>query len=175
MLDEATRTAILKLKKQGHGSRKIAKALGVGRDTVRRVISSGSAAVPALVRDELADPYREQILELHAQYQGHLGRVHEKLLQAGATLSYPALTAFCRRHGIGTTPAAPAGHYTFTAGSEMQPAGSTSKSTCSASIRRKGRRVAAPQQMHRTDLRCSRTTGDASNRPICGSAGNPSS
>jgi hypothetical protein len=120
MLDEATRTTILKLHEQGHGSRRIAKALGVGRDTVRRVISSGSAAVPALVRAELADAYREQILELYAQYQGHLGRVHEKLLQAGATLSYPALTAFCRRHGIGTTPAAPAGHYTFTPGSEMQ-------------------------------------------------------
>ena len=106
MLDEATRTTILKLHEQRHGSRRIAKTLGIGRDTVRRVISSGSAAVPALVRAELADPYREQILELYAQYQGHLGRVHEKLLQAGATLSYPALTAFCRRHGIGTTPAA---------------------------------------------------------------------
>jgi hypothetical protein len=120
MLDEATRTAILKLKEQGHGSRKIANALGVARSSVRRVMGSGSARVPELIRAELADAYREQILELHARYEGHLVRVHEALTQAGAELSYPALTAFCRKHGIGTTPAPPAGHYEFRPGSEMQ-------------------------------------------------------
>jgi hypothetical protein len=120
MLDEATRTAILKLKEQGHGSRKIANALGIARSSVRRVIDSGSVRVPGLVRAELADAYREQILELYARYEGHLVRVHEALIQAGAELSYPALTAFCRKHGIGTTPAPPAGHYEFRPGQEMQ-------------------------------------------------------
>lgn len=120
MLDEATRCAILKLKDQGHGSRKIAHALGVARASVRRVIDSGHAQVPELKRVELADPWREQILELHARYRGHLGRVHEALCQRGATLSYQALTGFCRRHGIGTTPPRPAGRYHFNAGSEMQ-------------------------------------------------------
>ena len=48
MLDEDTRTAILRLHAQGHGSRKIARALGVARDSVRRIISSGSASVPPL-------------------------------------------------------------------------------------------------------------------------------
>jgi hypothetical protein len=120
MLDEATRTAILKLKEQGHGSRKIAHALGVARSSVRRVIDSGSVRVPGLVRAELADAYREQILELYTRYEGHLVRVHEALIQAGAELSYPALTAFCRKHGIGTTPAPPAGHYEFRPGQEMQ-------------------------------------------------------
>jgi hypothetical protein len=71
---------------------------------VRRVIGSGSAAVPASVRAELAEPCRERILELYARYQGHLGRVHEELTQGGAALSYPALTAFCRKHGIGSAP-----------------------------------------------------------------------
>ena len=120
MLDEATRTAILKLHEQGHGTRKIAHALDVARATVRQVIDSGSAAVPPLVRAELAEAYREQILELYARYEGHLGRVHEALGRAGAALSYPALTAFCRRHGIGTAPPAPAGRYLFTRGQEMQ-------------------------------------------------------
>jgi hypothetical protein len=120
MLDESTRTAILKLKEQGHGSRMIAKALSIARSSVRRVIGSGSARVPELVRAELAEAYREQILEFHARYEGHLVRVHEALTQAGAELSYPALTAFCRKHGIGTTPAPPAGHYEFHPGSEMQ-------------------------------------------------------
>ena len=43
MLDEATRTAILKLHEQGHGSRTIAQAVGVARATVRQVIDNGSA------------------------------------------------------------------------------------------------------------------------------------
>jgi transposase len=120
MLDEATRTAILKLKSQGHGTRKIAQAVGVARSTVRQVIDQGSAEVPPLVRAELAEPYREQLLELYARYQGHLGRVHEELTRAGAALSYPALTAFCRKHGIGTAPPPPAGRYTFSQGQEMQ-------------------------------------------------------
>jgi transposase len=116
MIDEATRTAILKLKSQGHGSRTIAKAVGVARSTVRQVIDSDSAEVPALVRAELAEPYREQILELYARYQGHLGRVHEDLTSAGATLSYSALTAFVRKHGIGRAPPLPAGRYWFPQG-----------------------------------------------------------
>ena len=117
MLDEATRTAILKLHEQGHGSRMIARTLATARSTVRRVIGSGHAQVPPLVRTQLAEAWREAILELYARYEGHLGRVHEELLQRGATLSYPALTAFCRKHGIGTAPPLPAGRYDFTAGS----------------------------------------------------------
>lgn len=120
MLDEATRAAILKLHEQGHGSRSIACALGVARASVRRVIGSGRIELPELNRAQLAEPWREQILELYRRYQGHLGRVHEELTARGAALSYPALTAFCRRHSIGTTPPRPAGHYEFAAGQEMQ-------------------------------------------------------
>lgn len=120
MLDEATRMAILKLGEQGHGSRMIARTLGAARSTVRRVLSSGQAEVPPLERVERADPWRELILELHTRYEGHLGRVHDGLLERGAQLSYPALTAFCRKHGIGSVPALPAGRYEFAAGSEMQ-------------------------------------------------------
>lgn len=116
MLDEATRCAILELHARGHGSRKIAHSLGVARSTVRRVIDSGQAQVPPLERAELAEPWREQILTLQHRYAGHLGRVHEALLAQGASLSYPALTAFCRRHGLGCAPPMPAGHYEFAAG-----------------------------------------------------------
>ena len=116
MLDEATRTAILKLHSQGHGSRAISQALKVARASVRRVVHSKRVQVPPLRRTELAEPWREQILELQERYQGHLGRVHEQLLERGATLSYQALTSFCRKHDIGSTPALPAGHYTYRAG-----------------------------------------------------------
>jgi Homeodomain-like domain len=94
VLDEDIRTAILRLHAQGHGNRRIAHALGIARDSVRRIISCGSATAPPLVRAQLAEPWREQILELHARYEGHLGRVHDALTQSGAAISYPALTGF---------------------------------------------------------------------------------
>jgi hypothetical protein len=47
-------------------------------------------------------------------------RVHEELVAAGADLSYPALTAFCRRHGIGQASPEPVGHYHFDPGAELQ-------------------------------------------------------
>jgi hypothetical protein len=47
-------------------------------------------------------------------------RVHEELLESGAGLSYPALTAFCRRHGIGYQPPVAAGQYEFAPGAELQ-------------------------------------------------------
>jgi hypothetical protein len=47
-------------------------------------------------------------------------RVHEELRAGGAELSYPALTAFCRRHGIGYQPPVPAGRFEFAPGEELQ-------------------------------------------------------
>lgn len=120
MIDETTRTAILKLKEQGHSLRKIAKSVGVSRDTVAKVIASGVSTVPRLARTHRAEPHRDQLLALYARYQGHLVRVHEELTKSGAQLSYPALTAFCRKHEIGKAPAPPAGRYTFERGQEMQ-------------------------------------------------------
>jgi hypothetical protein len=43
-----------------------------------------------------------------------------ELLAGGAQLSYAALTAFCRRHGIGYQPAVAAGQYAFAPGEELQ-------------------------------------------------------
>ena len=47
-------------------------------------------------------------------------RVHEELVADGAALSYQALTAFCRRQGIGQESLAPTGRYHFEPGVEMQ-------------------------------------------------------
>jgi hypothetical protein len=47
-------------------------------------------------------------------------RVHEELLAGGAELSYSALTAFCRRHGIGQKPREAAGQFAFQPGEELQ-------------------------------------------------------
>jgi len=76
--------------------------------------------VPEIDRPEKAEPYRQQILELLASCKGNLVRVHEELVIAGAELSYPALTGFCRRHGIGQEPVVPSGRYHFEPGEELQ-------------------------------------------------------
>ena len=94
--------------------------LRISRVAVRKVLRSNSTAVPELQRSEKAEPYRQQILELFETCKGNLVRVHEELVAAGAELSYPALTAFCRRHGIGYQPPVAAGQYDFAPGEEMQ-------------------------------------------------------
>lgn len=120
MLDEVTRSAILRLRDEGHGTRRIAKALGISRAAVRGVVERGSADVPRLARTELAEAHRAEILELYHSCKGNLVRVHEELIAGGATLSYQALTAFCRRHGIGHEAKPPVGRYHFEPGQEMQ-------------------------------------------------------
>jgi len=120
MLNRSQRTTILELAGQGVSKREIARALGVSRLSVRRVLRARSAEVPELDRGEKAEPYRQQILELMHQCKGNLVRVHEELVAGGAELSYQALTAFCRRHGIGQPPVVAAGRYEFEPGEEMQ-------------------------------------------------------
>jgi transposase len=120
MLDQSTRNAILKLGSNGHGPRAIARALNVSRGAVRKVLASESAEVPRLVRAQKAEEYREEIVAQFARCKGNLVRVHEELIARGAIVSYQALTAFCRRHGIGYAPPKPSGSYYFAPGQEMQ-------------------------------------------------------
>jgi transposase len=120
MLDQSTRAAILQLQQRGHSIRGIARAMKLSRNAVREVLRSATEVVPHLVRPEKAAPYREQILELYARCKGNLVRVHEELLAEGAQVSYSALTAFCRRQGIGQPPKVPIGEFHFPPGREMQ-------------------------------------------------------
>ena len=120
MLSQSQRTTILELYAQRVSKREIARALKVSRLTVRKVLRSNSAAVPPLLRPEKAEPYRQQILELMDTCQGNLVRVGEELAARGLKLSYSALTAFCRRHGIGQPPVVAAGRYSFQPGEELQ-------------------------------------------------------
>ena len=110
MLSQAQRTTILELNAQQVSKREIARVLGISRVAVRKVLRSNSTALPELHRAEKAEPHRQQILELFDQCKGNLVRVHEDLVAAGAEMSYPALTAFCRRHGIGYAPPVPREH-----------------------------------------------------------------
>jgi hypothetical protein len=120
MLSQSQRAAILELNTQKVSKREIARVLKISRLTVREVLQSGSTEVPAFARAEKCDPYRQQILELLPSCKGNLVRVQEELAASGANLSYSALTAFCRRHGIGQAPIVAAGRYHFSPGEEMQ-------------------------------------------------------
>ena len=116
MLSQAQRTAILELSAKGVAKREIARLMKVSCLTVRKVLRLNSTNVPEIPRAEKAEPYRQQILGLLVICKGNLVRVHEELAASGAALSYPALTAFCRRQGIGQSPIQPAGHYDFEPG-----------------------------------------------------------
>jgi transposase len=120
MLSQAQRITILELHTQGVSKREIARVLEISRVAVRKVLKSNSTTVPELHRPEKAEPYRQQILELFSRCKGNLVRVHEELAASGAEMSYQALTAFCRRHGIGQTPPVAVGQYHFAPGEEMQ-------------------------------------------------------
>jgi hypothetical protein len=87
---------------------------------VRKILRSNSNNVPEIRRPEKAEPWRQQILDLLASCKGNLVRVHEELQVSGAAMSYQALTAFCRRQGIGQTPVVASGQYHFEPGVEMQ-------------------------------------------------------
>src|SRR5271165_4328364 len=120
MLSQAQRTTILELNAKQVSKREIARVMGISRVAVRKVLRSNSNAVPELHRTEKAEPHRQQILGLFDRCKGNLVRVHEELLAGAAQLSYTALTAFCRRHGIGYAPPTPAGQYAFAPGEEVQ-------------------------------------------------------
>jgi transposase len=120
MLDGDERTAILKLASNGRGAREIARALGVSRNAVRRVLRSGQAEVPTLERPEQLGEHLARVQELHRRCEGNLVRVREELERAGIATGYSSLTAFCRRHGIGVIEKTRVGRYRFAPGEEMQ-------------------------------------------------------
>jgi transposase len=52
-------------------------------------------------RQNKAEPYRTQIIDLCSRYRGNVHRVYMELIAQGAHLSYGALTSFVRRNRIG--------------------------------------------------------------------------
>src|SRR5471032_1360524 len=99
MLSQAQRSAILEMNAQQVSIREISRLLKLSRQVIRQVLHSKSTQVPEIHRAEKAEPYRQQILDLLSSCKGNLVRVHEELTAGGASLSYQALTAYCRRKG----------------------------------------------------------------------------
>lgn len=120
MLDLATRTAILRLRAEGHGTKRIARELRVSRASVKRVLASGEATVPPMRRPVALDEHVDKIRALHAICRGNWVRVHEELAAQGIVVGYSSLTRFCRHAGIGTVEKRRVGRYRFEPGEEMQ-------------------------------------------------------
>jgi len=120
MLDRDSRAAILVLREKGRGIRAIAKTLKISRDTVREVLASGQAEVPAMKRAETLEPHLDRVRALYGSCNGNLVRVHEELVAEGVDISYSAVTSACRRHKIAETPKQRVGRYEFEPGQEMQ-------------------------------------------------------
>ncbi len=120
MIDRDVRAAVLTLHGRGLGATEIARALGLARNTVRSVISSGSVEVPRLERPEQLESHVALIRNLHADCGGNRIRVHEELVARGIEVAYSTLTGFCRRHGLGEKEKRRVGRYEFEPGEEMQ-------------------------------------------------------
>lgn len=120
MIDAEKRTAIICLNREGYGIRRIGRALGVSRNTVRRVLVHGTAEISGLERPGQLDEQLDLVRELYTLCEGNLVRVGEKLADDGIDVGYSTLTAFCRRHDIGRKPKLPAGRYVFAPAEEMQ-------------------------------------------------------
>jgi transposase len=101
MIDADKRKAVYLLHKEGMEGRQIARRLGLGRNTVRRIIALGGALPPAVRREKQPlDP--ELLRRLYAECEGWIQRVHEKLAEeAGVRVPYPTLTRKLRALGIG--------------------------------------------------------------------------
>lgn len=101
MIDADKRKAVFLLHREGMGAREISRRLGLGRNTVRRMIALEGARPPVVRREKQPlDP--ELLRRLYTQCDGWIQRVHEKLAEEeGVAIPYPTLTRKLRTLGIG--------------------------------------------------------------------------
>jgi hypothetical protein len=100
MLNRQTRGAILRLHKEGHSLRHISRLLSLSRDSVRAVVRIGSDEPPIIHRQRKLDAHRERIRQMLWEFGGNVVRVHRALADAGTTVGYRTLTAFCRNNQL---------------------------------------------------------------------------
>src|SRR5215471_13881463 len=100
MLDKQTRGAILLLHRKGHSLRCISRLLSLSRDSVRQVAKLGSDEPPIIHRPRKLETHRERIVQLLAAFDGNVVKVHRALADAGTTVRYSTLMAFCRKNHL---------------------------------------------------------------------------
>lgn len=123
-IDEATRSVIIEFRRQGKGTRWIAKAVGRSRRSVIKVLKAGRLPPNGQVnRPHKLDPHLDLIRELFTRCKRNIIRVAEELESKLKTpIGYSTLTRFCRRHRLGKPRKddQPSGQYLFGPGVEQQ-------------------------------------------------------
>jgi transposase len=101
MIDADKRKAVFLLHQEGMSARELARRLGLGRNTVRRLLALEGAMPPA-IRREKRTLDAELLQRLYTQCDGWIQRVHEKLAEEeGVQVPYATLTRKLRELGIG--------------------------------------------------------------------------
>jgi transposase len=100
MLDKQTRGAILLLREKGHSLHRISRLLSLSLNSVRKVVRIGSEEPPIIHRPCKLDAHRERIVQMLAEFDGNVAKVHRALADAGTTFRYSALTRFCRKNHL---------------------------------------------------------------------------
>ncbi len=118
MIEPEKRKAIFLLHQEGMPVREISRRLGLGRNTVRRIIAQeGRAAAHAFTPP--IDP--DLLRQLYAECHGYVQRVFEKLQEEhGIQTKFSTLTRWLRLLGIGRPPASRCDRVPDEPGAEMQ-------------------------------------------------------
>ncbi len=120
MIEADKRKAIFLLHKEGMSLRDIAAHLGISRNSVRCIIQQ-EGVMPKTVRSDKQRVEAELLRRLHQECDGHIQRMHEKLVEEeGVKVSYPTLTRRLRELGISTPPKTRCDHVPDQPGVEMQ-------------------------------------------------------
>src|SRR6185295_5230890 len=120
MIEAEKRKAIFLLHKEGMPAREIARQLSLSRNTVRRIIEQ-EGSMPQVQHRDKQRLEEELLRRLYQQCQGHMARVHEKLVEEeGIKVTYPTLTRMLRELGISHPPSARCERVPDEPGAEMQ-------------------------------------------------------
>ena len=120
MIGPDKRKAIVILHEEGMGLREISRRLKVSRKAVTDIIKHGGA-VPNTVRKDKIEVEPDLLRKLHAECEGRIQRVHEKLTEEeGINIGYSTLVRMMRELGVGQSPVRRCGRVADEPGAEMQ-------------------------------------------------------
>jgi transposase len=121
MIETDKRKAVFLLHQEGQSARQIARLLGLSRNTVRAIIHQGGAPPPPRPRADQQPLDEELLRRLYQECQGHIVRMHEKLVEEeGVAVAYSTLTQRLRQLGLSDPPKVRCAQVPDEPGAEMQ-------------------------------------------------------